>query len=71
MPSATLAASILANSPAVVSAGKQLFYRQIEADLEEAYRIATDAMVDNLMTEDAAEGIDAFSQKRAPVWKNR
>ena len=66
---ATLTASILEKSPAVVSAGKRLFYRQIEADLEEAYRIATDAMVENFMTDDAAEGIDAFSQKRAPVWK--
>lgn len=65
----TLAASILSKSPSVVSAGKRLFYQQIEADLEEAYRIATDAMVENFMTEDAAEGMDAFSQKRAPVWK--
>ena len=68
---ATLAASILDKSPAVVSAGKRLFYRQIEADLEEAYRIATDAMVDNLMTDDAIEGIDAFAEKRRPRWRNR
>jgi len=67
----TLAASILAKSPVVVRAGKQLFYRQIETDLEEAYRIATDAMVENFMTDDAIEGIDAFSEKRRPRWKNR
>jgi len=68
---AGLAASILDKSPVIVSAGKRLFYQQIETDLEEAYRLATEAMVENLMTEDAVEGIDAFAQKRRPRWKNR
>jgi enoyl-CoA hydratase/carnithine racemase len=66
-----LAASVLDKSPVVVSAGKRLFYQQIEADLEEAYRLATEAMVENMLTEDAVEGIDAFAQKRRPRWKNR
>lgn len=68
---ATLTKSILDKTPVAVSAGKRLFYRQVEADLEEAYRLATEAMVENMMTEDAAEGIDAFAQKRQPVWKNK
>jgi enoyl-CoA hydratase/carnithine racemase len=68
---AGLAASILEKSPLVVSAGKRLFYQQIEAGLEEAYRLATEAMVENMMTEDALEGIDAFAGKRRPVWKNK
>jgi len=66
-----LAASILEKSPVAVSAGKRLFYQQIEADLEEAYRLATEAMIENMMSEDALEGIDAFAEKRRPRWKNK
>ena len=66
-----LARSILEKTPIAVSAGKRLFYRQVESELEEAYRLATEAMVENMMTEDAAEGIDAFAQKRQPHWKNK
>jgi len=68
---ANLTRSILDKTPIAVSAGKRLFYRQVEANLEEAYRLATEAMVENMMTEDAAEGIDAFAQKRRPQWKNK
>jgi enoyl-CoA hydratase/carnithine racemase len=68
---ANLAESILAKTRVAVAAGKRAFYQQMEKSLEEAYALATGAMVRNLMTEDAAEGIDAFSQKREPRWKNR
>lgn len=68
---AQLAQSIVAKTPVAVAAGKRAFYRQIEQGLEEAYALATEAMLCNLSTEDAAEGIDAFSQKRPPQWKNR
>jgi enoyl-CoA hydratase/carnithine racemase len=68
---ASLTASILNKTPVAVAAGKRAFYAQIELGLEEAYALATDAMLCNLKMEDAAEGIDAFSQKREPRWKNR
>ncbi len=64
-----LAQSIIAKTPVAVAAGKKVFYEQIEAGLEQAYELATGAMVCNMMTEDAAEGIDAFMQKRKPQWK--
>lgn len=66
-----LALSIVAKTPVAVAAGKQLFYEQLDAGLEQAYALASDAMVCNMMTEDAAEGIDAFMQKRAPQWKGK
>jgi enoyl-CoA hydratase/carnithine racemase len=66
-----LARTILDKPPDAVAAGKRAFYRQTEAGLEAAYELATEAMVCNLMSEDAAEGIDAFTQKRAPQWKNK
>lgn len=68
---AILARTILDKTPVAISAGKRLFYRQVEAGLEDAYGFAVEAMVENMMTEDAAEGIDAFSQKRRPRWKNK
>ncbi|MEK6591640.1 MAG: enoyl-CoA hydratase [Pseudomonadota bacterium] len=68
---AKLAQSILDKTPVAVAAGKRAFYQQIEAGLEQAYELATEAMVCNMMTEDAAEGIDAFAQKRRPQWKGK
>src|SRR5688572_5353319 len=66
-----LARSIIDKTPVAVAAGKRAFYEQIEAGLEDAYVSATQAMVHNMMTDDAAEGIDAFSQKRAPRWTGK
>jgi enoyl-CoA hydratase/carnithine racemase len=63
--------AILDKTPVAVTAGKRVFYQQIETGLEQAYELATEAMVCNMMTEDAAEGIDAFAQKRQPRWKNK
>jgi enoyl-CoA hydratase/carnithine racemase len=68
---ARLAQSVLDKTPVAVAAGKRAFYQQVEAGLEQAYELATEAMVCNMMTEDAAEGIDAFAQKRAPRWKGK
>jgi enoyl-CoA hydratase/carnithine racemase len=66
-----LVQSILEKSPVAVAAGKRAFYAQIDSGLDRAYEIANEAMVCNMMTEDALEGIDAFSQKRKPRWKGR
>ena len=66
-----LTRSIMAKSRAVVAAGKRVFYEQVADNLEQAYRVATAAMVDNVKTEDGQEGIAAFVEKRTPRWKNR
>ncbi len=65
---AALAASIAGKSRVTVAIGKQAFYRQAEMPLDEAYAYASGVMVRNMAAADAAEGIDAFLQKRAPVW---
>jgi enoyl-CoA hydratase/carnithine racemase len=64
----TLAADIAQCSPLTVALGKAAFYRQVEMDLAAAYAHASEAMTRNMMARDAAEGIDAFLEKRAPVW---
>ncbi|MGZ5089649.1 MAG: enoyl-CoA hydratase [Burkholderiales bacterium] len=66
-----LAESIIEKTPVAVAAGKRTFYEQIEAPLEQAYALATRAMLCNMMTDDALEGIDAFSQKRKPRWTGK
>ena len=66
-----LAGGIAQRSRAVVALGKRTFQRQIETDLADAYRIAADAMVENLALTDAVEGIDAFLGKRKPRWTGR
>jgi enoyl-CoA hydratase/carnithine racemase len=63
-----LAARIAAKSPAILAIGKPAFYAQAELPMAEAYDYAAAVMVRNMAERDAAEGIDAFLQKRAPVW---
>mgnify|MGYP001190499375 CR=1 FL=1 len=63
-----LARQIAAKSPATVAIGKAAFYRQIEVPLGEAYDYAANVMVENMLYQDAKEGIDAFIEKRTPTW---
>ena len=66
-----LAERIAGKSPLTVTIGKEAFYRQAEMDVAAAYGYAAEVMAQNMMAEDAAEGIDAFLAKRAPVWTGR
>jgi enoyl-CoA hydratase/carnithine racemase len=66
-----LVEAIIEKTPVAVAAGKRAFYEQLDAPLARAYETATHAMVCNMMTDDALEGIDAFAAKRKPVWKGK
>ena len=66
-----LARKIAQKSAMAVRLGKEAFYRQAEMSLAEAYRFASDVMVDNMLRHDAGEGIGAFLDKRAPKWEDR
>uniref|UniRef100_A0A674HC19 Enoyl-CoA hydratase domain-containing protein 3, mitochondrial n=1 Tax=Taeniopygia guttata TaxID=59729 RepID=A0A674HC19_TAEGU len=61
---------ICESSKSVLALGKATFYRQITQDLDTAYKITTKVMVDNLTLRDGQEGIEAFVQKRKPVWSH-
>ena len=65
---AALAAKIAAKSPLTLAIGKQAFYRQTELPLADAYAYTAGVMVTNLSSRDAQEGIEAFIEKRSPVW---
>lgn len=66
-----LARIIAGKSPLTVRTGKQAFYRQGEMSLEDAYRYASQVMVENMLARDAEEGIGAFVEKREPTWEGR
>lgn len=68
---AALVQSICDKSPVAVRTGKSMFQRQRGMALGDAYDFAGQVMARNMMAEDVAEGIDAFMQKRQPVWKGR
>jgi enoyl-CoA hydratase/carnithine racemase len=63
-----LAATIGSKSAVALEIGKVAFYKQLECGLTEAYEYTGAVMVRNMMMHDAGEGIDAFIEKRRPVW---
>lgn len=64
----SLARQIASKSTLTVAIGKEAFYQQLEMDLAAAYDHASKVMTRNMLARDAAEGIDAFLEKRAPAW---
>ena len=64
-----LARQIAAKSPLTLRLGKEAFYRQAEMSLQDAYTYASDVMTRNMMSKDAGEGVDAFLDKRTPIWR--
>ncbi|MFA7668495.1 MAG: enoyl-CoA hydratase [Burkholderiaceae bacterium] len=66
-----LVATIAAKSPVAVRTGKAMFHRQRGMALGAAYDYAAEVMAENMMADDVFEGIDAFINKRHPVWKGR
>ncbi|WGF87214.1 enoyl-CoA hydratase [Marinivivus vitaminiproducens] len=65
---ADLLARILDKPPRVLALGKQAFYRQLGMPLAEAYAFTSEVIVNNALDADAREGLDAFANKRSPVW---
>src|SRR6195256_1421016 len=66
-----LARQIASKSALTVKIGNEAFYRQLEMTLADAYRHASEVMVENMLTRDAEEGIGAFIEKRTPSWEDR
>jgi enoyl-CoA hydratase/carnithine racemase len=66
-----IAKLIASKSNLVLKFGKNAFYKQLEMPLDKAYKFTSEIMVKNMMSRDAKEGINAFLEKRSPVWKNR
>ncbi len=65
------AAKVASYSPAILKLGKQAFYAQDDMGFDQALAYLHNQLTLNTMTEDAMEGIQAFFQKRDPVWGGR
>ncbi len=66
-----LAELLLTKPRAVLAAGKKFFYRQIEMAMEPAYELASQVITDNMLGNDALEGVRAFAEKREPRWHDK
>ncbi|XP_043207915.1 enoyl-CoA hydratase domain-containing protein 3, mitochondrial-like isoform X2 [Amphibalanus amphitrite] len=65
---AHIAAAIVRKSRSVIALGKKFFYQQLELPIDEAYRLGSRLMVDNIALKDGQEGIRGFIEKREPKW---
>ncbi len=67
----SLAAALAAKSPVAVRLGRSSFYSVWDQDVDASLRLLHPLLTITAHTEDAAEGIAAFSEKRAPEWRGR
>lgn len=66
-----LAGSLASKSPLVLRWGRDAFYRVLEMDADAALDYLQGMLSVHTLSEDAAEGVAAFAEKRTPEWKGR
>jgi len=66
-----IAKLIASKSNLTIKIGKQAFYKQLEMPLKKAYAYTSKMMTENMMANDAQEGISAFLEKRKPKWQHK
>ncbi len=65
---AELAATLAAKSPVAMKLGRDSFHGAWDLAAEEALRFLHPLLTVTASTDDAAEGIAAFAEKRQPIW---
>ncbi len=60
---------ILANSPTAIRLGLEAFDHIRQSNTAEQHQYLRNMLMQTLQTKDAQEGIAAFREKRAPVWR--
>jgi enoyl-CoA hydratase/carnithine racemase len=72
MPEALAFCQRLAEKPnLVLQLGKEAFYHMSDLEYLQSLRYLREMIAITASTEDAAEGVAAFLEKRPPVWKHR
>lgn len=66
-----LAGELAAKSPLILRLGKESLHRSQDMAFDEALVYLQAMLTVNLESEDVAEGVGAFLQKRSPQWKGR
>lgn len=66
-----LAHTLAANAPISMRLVKQVLHRSYDLDLEAVMQLETEGTLECLSSEDLQEGVRAFLEKRAPIYKGR
>ena len=68
---AELTETLASKSPLITALGKRSFYRSEDIGFDESLEYLTGMLTVCLQSEDTAEGVSAFLDKRPPEWKGR
>jgi enoyl-CoA hydratase/carnithine racemase len=66
-----LAATLASKSPLIMRWGRESFYRVLDMDPDDALAYLHAMLTITTASEDTAEGVAAFAEKREPQWKGR
>jgi len=66
-----LATKLASKSPIALQMGKQAFYTMSDMEFDKAMEYSDEMFAELCTIDDALEGVNAFQEKREPVWKLR
>ncbi len=66
-----LARKLAAKSPLALQMGKQTYYGMCDMEFSKALEYSNEKFAALCVTQDAKEGVNAFLEKRDPVWKEK